>query len=482
MRASFGLRLALFLATLPTQVAYAQSNYRSSPIGGRSTLMGGTGLNYGSDGAAPFMNPATLAVVGDDRLSFSVNFYTFTAFRARRWYTPGDVDTARFGDRTGDDAAMTDLEFNALPSSLCLFLSSSRTSRLALCGASIQTSSFTFASERHETPLVDGRLTRIQQTMLVSFTRFALGPTYAVQLNDRLTFGATIHGSLAMHRSAINANANTYGGTAPPITSSFYSGSRGDAFALHALAGVTYRFGRYSVAAAVEGPSLHVFGIGAANLNTHFEGSGATANAMSNSIGLDGSFVSSTPLRVGIGTGFVGDKGTAELNLSFHAPMRSAYEADFSGTSVTVENSVAREERMRVRLSHNARPVLNGGIGGEYFLSPSLSVLGGLSTDFSAAPTTEPRGDLLNYYTARSHRLAGSLGFGSHGNEGELLVGTEVSYAWGQRLAVNSYQLPPTFGRSDHGTFMALLIVAGSTSLSSLRRAVSDAADVWRKK
>lgn len=477
MRLRVGIAAAL-VATFAVQSANAQSNYRSSPIGGRTTLMGNTGLNFGIDGSAPFQNPATLVLVDDERLSFSVNFYTFTAFHAKRWYQPGAVDTGHFGDLKDTDASLTDLEFNALPSSLCLFVSSSRSSRLAVCAATTQASAFTFASERHEAPMSIGRLTRIQQTMLVSFTRFALGPTYAWQVNDRITLGASLHGSLAMHRSSINANAQTYGGAVPPVSSSFYSGSRGDSFELHALAGMTYRVGKQSFAVALEAPSLHVFGVGAANLNTHFEGAGMSTR----SVGVDGSFVSSTPFRLGVGTGFAGSKGSAELNVFFHAPMFNAYEADLNGTSVTIENNAAREEQLNVALSGKSRAVLNAGVGGEYFLTPALSVLGGFSTDFSAAPAEEPRGDLLNYHTARTHRLAGTIGFGSHGADGEMVVGTEMSYGWGSRLVVNSYQLPPTFDRANHGTFTALLIVAGSTSLASIRRAVSDAAEVWRKK
>ncbi|MBI2394144.1 MAG: hypothetical protein HYV09_31530 [Deltaproteobacteria bacterium] len=480
MRGRAALALAL-AATLAVRSVEAQSNYRSTPIGGRTTLMGSTGLNYGIDGAAPFQNPATLVLVDDERLSFSVNFYTFTAFRAPRWYQPAAVDSARFGAFDDPSASLTDLEFNALPSSLCLFLSSSRTSRLALCAAATQTSSFTFASERQDVGLGLGRLTRIQQTMLVSFIRFALGPTYAVQISERLTIGASLFGGLAMHRSSINANAQTYGGPAPPISSSFYSGSRGDTLELHALAGLTYRVGKHSFALALEAPSLHVFGVGAANLNTHFEGAGASTR----SVGVDGSFVSSTPFRVGVGTGVAGEKGSAELNLFFHAPMGRAYEANLEGTSVTIDGAGAREEKMNVVIARGARAVLNAGIGGQYLLTPTLSVLGGFSTDFSAAPADEPRGDLLNYNTARTHRLSGTIGFGSHAadpKEGELVIGTELSYGWGKRLVVNSYQLPPEFSRASHGTFTALLIIAGSTSLASIRRAVSDAAGVWRNR
>lgn len=464
------------IAALPVRTVHAQANYRSSPIGGRSTLMGGTGLAYGSDGAAPFMNPATLVLVEDERLAFSVNFYTFTAVSARKWWVPGPIDRTRFGNLAVKDTALTDLEFNALPSSLCLFIPMPGKSRLGVCLATTQAQAFSFAAERFDTS-ADIRVTQQAQTLLQSFSRFAAGPTYAVQLSDSLTFGASLHGSLSAHRSAMNAVAVTHGGATSPISSSLYNGSRGDSFQLHALAGITYRVRGYALALALEAPSIHIYGIGAANRHTQFEGAGASNQTVT----VDGSYTSATPFRVGIGAGVVGSRGIAELNFHIYAPMARAYSADLTGRSVTIEGGVAREERVSVSLAQRARAVLNAGLGGEYFLSPSVSVLGGLSTDFSSLPSGELRGDLFNYYQARNHRLAFSFGIGSHGQGGEMLVGTELSYAWGQKLAMNSYQLPPTFGISEHSTFVALLIVAGSTNLSSIRKAVLDARDALKR-
>src|SRR5689334_14206697 len=78
-----------------TDVARAQANDRSSPLGGRSALMGNTGVALGRDGAAPFLNPATVVAIDDRRLAFSVNFLTFQVNDFSDWQQPGTVD-ARF--------------------------------------------------------------------------------------------------------------------------------------------------------------------------------------------------------------------------------------------------------------------------------------------------------------------------------------------------------------------------------------------------
>ena len=87
-------------------------------------------------------------------------------------------------------------------------------------------------------------------------------------------------------------------------------------------------------------------------------------------------------------------------------------------------------------------------------------------------------GTLMNYFSERTHRVAGSFGIGSHGDGGDLLFGTELGIGWGDRLAVNSYQLPPVLSTTAHNTIQLLFVVAGSTSLKSITRAVRDVRQV----
>ena len=62
-----------------------------------------------------------------------------------------------------------------------------------------------------------------------------------------------------------------------------------------------------------------------------------------------------------------------------------------------------------------------------------------------------------------------------------IMIGAELSYGWGQRLAVNSYQLPPVIGDADFHTYQVMVIVAGSTSLRALKRVVEDVKNVVKE-
>jgi hypothetical protein len=46
-------------------------------------------------------------------------------------------------------------------------------------------------------------------------------------------------------------------------------------------------------------------------------------------------------------------------------------------------------------------------------------------------------------------------------------------------LAVNAYQLPARFEATPHEAWRLVLVIAGSTSFRSIRRAVEDVTDVF---
>lgn len=475
------------LAVFQASPARAQANYGSAPIGGRSTLMGRTGLVYGSDGAAAFMNPATVVGIDDQRLTFAVNFYQLSVASARHWFQPGPIDRERFGDLEVGDATITNTRLAALPSSLCLFLKlpaihlltrsmkheSARRARLGLCLATTAANAFSFAAVDYANAPAEGRETRQAQTITQTYSRLAFGPTYAMQISDDLAIGVSVHGILSSEQSLFAASATTYGGGQPPISSIFYSANHGDSFELNAIAGLTYRINRHqTVALAIQSPSVHLLGRGGANAYTQDDVGGAPSSTRM--VSADGDFVSATPLGIGIGTGVMTQRGSVELNLNAFAPMNTAYRARLRGTAVQIDGTDARESTVSVDSSQHAAGVVNGAIGGELFLYPSVSLLGGLATDFSAVGSGDLHGGLFNYYPARSQRVSASFGVGSHGEGGDLLFGAEASYAWGQRLAVNVYQAPPSLGQAPHSTFAILFVIAGSTTLKVVARAFED--------
>ena len=463
--------------------ADAQLSYRLAPVGGRSQLLGGTGLTFGRDASASFLNPATAVLVDDQRLSFSANFYRLTYTTASNWYAPGPVDRSKFPDVAARSASLTDLDFDSLPSTLCFFFISSklhfyrpaaddprtRDAHVGLCFATVQQAEFNFGAEDFSEVHANG-VTRQAQTLSQKYTRFAGGPTYAVRLNNALSLGASVHLGATSFKSLLASSASTYGPDLPSITSSFYGASKGIAFQVDATLGATLRFGNQTIGLSVRTPSLHLYGRGGANRDTTYAGAGTETFQLA----ANGSFVARTPLRIGIGTGVEGAWGQLEVNAFYFHQLGDSYHAVLEGHQTITNASGATDTPVTLDLHQRSKGVVDLAAGAELFVSDRVSFLTGLSTDISAAPKGTLPGTLFNYFGFGQNKIAGSLGIGTHGDKGELMIGTELSYGWGQRLAVSSYQLPPAIADADFHTYQMMVIVAGSTSLRALRRVVED--------
>ena len=496
LRVLFGsFAVAGLLASGP---ARAQANYRTAPIGGRSELMGGTGMTYGMDASAGFLNPATAVLVDDTRLSFGVNFYLLSATHAPHWYTPGPIDSSKFGDLRFDSPSNGGIGFDALPSSLCLFFRAgdiaflsaglkelskealkdprARTARIGFCAAAIEKEDFGGAADNFGE--VHGAVVSRQvQSVTQHFQRFGAGPTYAMWVSNLLAIGASVHGNLATHRSLMSADATTYGGTPQSITSSFYRASRGDSFDLNATLGATLHFGKQTVGMSLRTPSLHVYGVGAVNEQIEYAGAGTSSTQLA----ATGSFTSKEPYRVGLGTGLEGTWGQAELDFFYTGPLEQAFVTSLDGRQTTSTGGRTIDEAIRYEGSERAKGVVGLAAGAEAYLSPAISLLGGASTDLSAVPQGALGSSLLAYFPTRTNRLAGSFGIASHGAGGEVIFGSELSVGWGQRLAVNSYQLPPVVAPTGLASVQVTFVIAGATSLRTLQRALEDVKEVGKE-
>jgi hypothetical protein len=148
--------------------------------------------------------------------------------------------------------------------------------------------------------------------------------------------------------------------------------------------------------------------------------------------------------------------------------------------TTTVTNGTASALATDVAYASAARAVVDAAFGAEYFVVPTFSLLGGLSTDVSRVSELSLAPSIGTFHESRISRLATSFGIGSYGEAGTILVGMQLSMGWGQALAVNPYTVPNGYAAVDTRTFGAMLIVAGSTNLRALRGAVESVKELVR--
>ncbi len=187
--------------------ARAQGNDLSAPSGGRSALMGNTGVALSRDGSAPILNPATIVRIDDNSLAFSVNFYTFASTSFSHWHQPAPVDTTRFGDVGLNGTSISTNGFRIFPSTLCLFFTVRGVTaegsndgglhggrqKLAICFGSTEFEDVVLPalSFRGNTPL---GMTAQTQSVARNWNRFHAGPTYSISFGDNFAVGLSLHG------------------------------------------------------------------------------------------------------------------------------------------------------------------------------------------------------------------------------------------------------------------------------------------------
>jgi hypothetical protein len=485
-KASFAIvsATALLASVSAAPSARAQGNDLSSPTGGRSALMGGTGVALASDGSAPFLNPATIVRINDRSLAFSVNFYTFTDTHFSNWHQPGPVDPSQFGTLHLSGTGISSKGFHVLPSTLCLFFTLAGVTdpgandgafhrgrqKLAVCLGNTESQNVGLPALALHSGTALGMTTQVQ-SIAENWTRFRAGPTYSASLTDSLAIGVSLHGVYSGDAFAFDSSAITSAQGGGAIQSTLGAGGNGHSFDLTAILGAMLRAGRATFGASAEIPALHILGTYDAVAHQESQGTGTSGASIASG---SGSFSAPPPMRFSLGVGAQWPRLILEVDESIGIPA-GAVASTLDVMNTTLVGTVATTTNVDSKFSVTERPVWNTSLGAEYLVSPSFSVLGGIATNQSALPPLSPTSGLGNLVQARMSDVGASIGIGSYGRGGELLIGARFGYGWGQSMAANPYVLPNDWAVVDTQSYSVMLILAGATNIRAIGRAVEKA-------
>jgi hypothetical protein len=476
------LRAALFVAlALADSGALAQGNPLSAPTGGRSALMGNTGVALSRDGSAPFLNPATIVRINDNSLAFSVNFYTFAATSFGDWHQPGPVDASHFGNVSLPGTSISTNGFRIFPSTLCLFFTIRGVTaegsddgglhrgrqKLALCFGSTEFDDIVLPALGFRGTTSLG-VTAQAQSIVRDWNRFQAGPTYSISLTDDFALGLSLHGIYTSESYSFNSSSITSAAGGGAIQSSLGAGGTGHTFDVAAILGAAYHRGSVTLGASAQFPALHLYGQYTATSSSEY-GAGGTDNATLASG--TGSFTAPPPIRFSVGAGGEWRRLVVELDGSLTLPV-AAITSSVNGATTTLAGTTATTTPLSAAYSVQEHATWNTALGAEYFVSKSFSLVGGASTSLTTLPALSPTMSLGNLVQARSSSASVSVGIGSYGGGSDILIGTQLGYAWGQSMAVNPYVLPNDWAVVDTRTYSVMLILAGATDLRSIGRAV----------
>jgi hypothetical protein len=490
------IALATTGALLFATSARAQGNYRSSPMGGRTALMGDTGVAFGRDGAAPFTNPATIVRIHDRKIALSVNLYSLSQTSYSNFYRPGPVDTTRFPTISSNGTAVGDTTLDALPSTTCFFFTvgsigqqdddgedgpnekETRAGRqkAAVCLANVERRDSTLPSLNHNAGTGNGGLTVQGGSATRTWHRWLFGPTYAFNPTNELSIGASLSAAYTLSRFHDDKSTVTTGGPTGPIASSFGESATGQSLDLNATIGATYKImDRYTLAASVEVPSVHITGRYRANSHEQYQDAGGPSSRVSVA---RGDFKAPPPVRLAAGIGMkVSEELKVEIDGFYYFAREEAIASQMHVEELGTSGATATNAPFDTRYAVRSRGVANVAVGGEYFVTPTFSVLGGASTDLTSTPPLAATNTLGTFDRDRLSRVSVSGGIGSYGGAGELLIGTQLSYGWGQALAIDPYVIPNQFAAVDMRRYEVMVILAGSTTLRAIKRAVKQIVD-----
>lgn len=477
-----------FLAVvgMSARVVHAQGNDLFAPTGGRSALMGNTGVALARDGAAPFYNPAAIVRIRDERLAFSVNFYSLGLLHFSNFHQPGSVDTSTFGDGNLGGTGLLVSSFRVLPSTLCLFFTlddlaqlsgadpsdtppeGTPRAKLAICFASLESEDIDLQAIRFRGMTAGGPTSQVQ-SLQRRWSRTYVGPTYSTYLSQNLAIGASLQAIYSYDSFGINGSSlsGKIGGGA--LASTLGTSGSGSSFELTAILGATYRYQTFTLGASVRVPSLHLFGVYNGTFNRSTSGGDNDAALVTSATG---SMRTSPPIRAALGGGFIWKKLTLELDGALDIPVDN--EITSRVTETESSSSAAAITQMQRHASYivPAHITINPSLGAEYFLSPTFSVLGGASANFSSLARLTPAPSIGNLVQTRNNHVNASLGLGSYWNGGELLFGFQLDYGWGQALAINPYLVPNDWSVVGMQSYSLTLIISGATDLSAIMRVV----------
>ncbi len=480
MKAHFFLLGLAFVASAYAAPAHAQGNYRGSPQGGRSALMGGTGVALGRDGSIPFLNPAGLTRIETGTVSFSTNFFALSHTKYDRLFQPnsGAADST-LGARRLDGTSYTQTQLDSVPSTLCLHfrlgkrMPADKTGRArfysAFCFGSTERSSndgfaLPFSAKSGATEISQS------QTFTRSFRRFMVGPTLAVSLKERWSLGAALHLTGTSYYAS-TSSSNVSSGDLNDRGTTLQTAFDGNSYDLALRLGASYKPDRHvTFGLSVQLPALHVLGsLYATQTTTQLDGAGG--GRLTQQIG-KGSFRAGPPPSIATGVGIESWPNRIESDLFVYFPLGSAFQSELDITTRRLEGSAVQKTANRVQILEKAHAVVDAAIGVEHYLNPSFSLLGGFSTDFSANPPLSATPAFGSVMWSRSSRASVAFGAGSYGGSGEILFGTELSFAKGKAYMADSFATPNQLALVNQSTWTAMFILAGKTSFAKVRQTV----------
>lgn len=417
-------KLALCVGVLAWSGRAAAGNDDQLPVGGEASVYGGAVIATVSDGAAGYHNPAGLSQSQRNQLDASI---TATGFR---FYTASQLLHSPSGESTG----VTMMEFVMVPTS-GTFTRRLNDRVVASFGIFSPRTQFLIMQKalRLADPSPQGTDWNVAINSII-FT-YLIGPSVAYQVSRNLSLGASLHVLYNFEDAAAQAAGAERGAGGMPPQQPFLGNSQ---LFVRTTYGLQLGWGfqwqpssQYRIGFSMQSPGLQVLTwrqtTDSSGVSLPATSAGAVStHSLDTAEGFQSKLQLVLPLRSGIGVARYFDWGRVELDLAYQSALPES------------------------ELGPARTPVLNVRLGGQYRLSPSMSLGAGLFTDRAAT-------DASSFGRFHVNMYGGTLG---------IATGTEHRLSPGERakslVFASTLGLRYAYGSGEMGTLEVSPIAPGS--------------------
>lgn len=415
------LLLAVLIPAAFCSTGFSQdTNYWTYQYGSRSTLLGGAIVGSVLDISGIYYNPGGLALIDDPEVFLAARSFQYPNYTLKRQgFEDLKLNSSRIGTAPSLYAGMMD--FESLNNHRITYAYLTRyESKLNLRTTIVSKYSSDPNSGEENDAIFDYRLDE-------DLSEPWFGITWSYKVQEKLGIGISTFATFRDHR----INYSTLGEVVSPDGNILITlGTRDLKYSNYRLLwklGFTFDFIGLSFGFTVTTPSIEVYSSGSAGLNLTYIGGDVDNNGITDTLiaatyqdNLDSDYP--TPLSIGIGTTHKIDHTRIYLSAEWFSKVNK-----FEVLNTKDFYSQTSGQLVPFTITHEARAVLNFGVGIEHFFSKNFSYYGSFTTDYSSKDSdsgTNLSVTSWNIYhimtgaNLRIKRVQLTLGFGySFGND-----------------------------------------------------------------
>ena len=443
------LLLNLIIIFLQVSLTAQENNYWNIQYGTRSTLLGGSVIGSVSDLSATFYNPGAIALFPDVKFILSAQVYQLDNFTIKDGAAEGkDLDYSSIVP--SPNFVAFDLNFDFLGDD-----------RLAFSILTRQNSNLEFSSRIIDSlDVIKSWLGKENFAGGINtekkFNDVWGGITYSTKLSETIGIGMTGYVAYRSHKASsitiLQALQDTVNGEIASYSNII--NYRFNNCRTLLKAGIGFNLNPLTIGLTVTSPSLNIFGSG--SVGTHLFISGIDTNRFDSNYQEDIESKFNSSWAAGLGGAY--NFGKVKLHLS-----AEWYDAISNYDVLDSEPYVSQSsgETLTNDLTHEAKSIINFGLGLDYFASDSLIFSLSVTSDFSAYVENTTT-NLAAYSAWDLIHIAGGSTF--HIWKSEVTVG--AVYSFGSQTFENKINITPgadnnSVGRQSEFRYSQIKVLLG---------------------